>query len=216
MFVETGLWGAMSAINKLFSLDEYNDTQSSRGWILRTRGALLPFYLGWIRERLIWRWNCRVFLAKTKCRCTHLPAPWIECATFPGRIKKRGWWNGIKPLTWTKIPEGQSVKKNQFDILIRTKDITIEKTDSAIRKAQGKNNIHGKSCTASAEGFTTMSIFLNSEPINQGFCQNFKKNLAPLIVTNSARYLHIRLWIFERFLILVVPTVNCSILVLIS
>ena len=37
-----------------------NDTQSSRGWILPTRGALFPFCLGWIIARLIWRWNAGI------------------------------------------------------------------------------------------------------------------------------------------------------------
>ena len=44
----------------------------------------------------------------------------------------------IIPLTWTKMPEGRSVKKAQFDILTRTKDMPAEKTDPAISKAQRK------------------------------------------------------------------------------
>ena len=61
--------------------------------------------------------------------------------------------------------------------------MAVEKTDPAIRKAQGKkiSNTHGKSCTASAEASTTMSIFLVQSLLIKVSAKIFKKNLAPLI-----------------------------------
>ena len=38
-------------------------------------------------------------------------------------------------------------------------------------------------------GFYNYEYFFDSEPFNQGFCQNFKKNLAPLIVAQFSETL---------------------------
>ena len=113
-------------------------------------------------------------------------------------------------ITW-KIPEGRSVKKKPVRYLDSNKRWPPKKLIPPYEKHREKefSNTHGKSCTASAEASTTLSIFLIQSLLIK-VSAKIKKNLAPLIVTQFSETLTRPLMGIQKILILLLTTVSLS------